>query len=241
MKDNALMVELTRFFRTATHLWGRCPRCGELFRLSEAAISFGDTPPRDWLLRFQKQQELLAAKRGELDDWQAELETQEHEVRDREREIERGQRNLEGTARALAKDMLKSDKTIKALMKEARQQAILRSRSTLLGKLFERLGPFLQRFGHDPRDVRPILDPIDYVVFDGLTVNRRVKRITFVEVKSGTARESDAQKSIAQAIHEGRLGFETWQFGKRGIPLEQQLLKPEPMRPALPPGGQKES
>lgn len=240
MKENALMVELTRFFKAATHLWGRCPRCGELFRLSEAAISFGDKPPRDWLLRLQRQQETLASMRAGLEDWQAELEIQERDVRDRERELERGQKDLESTARVLAKDMLKSDKTVKALMKEARQQAVLRSRSTLLGKLFERLGPFLQRFGHDPRDVRPIMDPIDYVVFDGLTVSRRVERITFVEVKSGTARESDAQKSIAQAIHERRFGFETWQFGKRGIPLEQQLLRPEPMRPALPPGGHKE-
>ncbi len=84
------------------------------------------------------------------------------------------------------------------------------------------------------------MDPIDYVVFDGLTVNRRVERITFVEVKCGTARESSAQKSIAQAIREGRFGVEIWQFGKRGIPLEQQLLRPGPVRAALPPGGYEE-
>jgi predicted Holliday junction resolvase-like endonuclease len=170
-----------------------------------------------------------------FDNWQAELDGQEHGLRDRERELEFRERNLESTARAIAKDMLKSDKTVKALMKDARQQAVQRSRSTLLGKLFERLAPFLQRFDHDPRDVRAIMDPIDYVVFDGLTINRRVERITFVEVKSGTARESATQKSVSEAIREGRFGVETWQFGKRGLPLEQQLLRCNGKRPSLPP------
>jgi predicted Holliday junction resolvase-like endonuclease len=236
MKNDALMVELSRFFKAASHLWGRCPRCGELFRLSEAAISFGSEPPRDWLHRLQRQQAALDAKRGDLEDWHAEVGSQESDLRVRERNVALRERNLESTARAIAKDMLKSDKTIKALIKDARQQAIQRSRSTLLGKFFERLAPFLQRFGHDPRDVRAIMDPIDYVVFDGVTINRRVERITFVEVKSGTARESSTQKSIVQAIREGRFGVETWQFGKRCIPLEQQLLKPDTTPAALLPG-----
>jgi predicted Holliday junction resolvase-like endonuclease len=236
MKDNALMVELTRFFKVASHLWGRCPRCDELFRLSEAAISFGDTPPRDWLQRLQRQQDGINEKQGDLDQQQGELAIQERDIRDRERSVELRERNIEATARAIAKDMLKSDKTVKALMKEARQQAVQRSRSTLLGKFFEHLAPFLQRFGHDPRDVRAIMDPIDYVVFDGLTVDRRVERVTFVEVKSGTARESTTQKSIAESIRRGRVGVETWQFGKRGVPLEQQLLRPDSIRAALVPG-----
>ncbi len=236
MKNTALMVELTRFFKAANHLWGRCPRCSQLFRLSQVAISFGNEPPRDWLQRFQRQQETLNSKREDLDDWQGELGLQERDLREREHAVALLERSVESRARAIAKDMVKDERTVKALMKEARQQAVQRSRSTLLGRFFERLAPFLQRFGHDPRDVRPIMDPIDYVVFDGLTIDRRVERITFVEVKSGTARESPSQKSIIEAIREGRFGVETWQFGKRGIPLEQQLLRPDTTPAALPPG-----
>lgn len=234
MNDTGMMVELTRFFKAARHLWGRCPCCLALFRLSDVAISFGNEPPRDWLNRLQRQQAAINEKKSELDGWHAELDSQEHSLRIRERDLELRERNLEGTARALAKDMLKSDKTVKALMKDARQQAIQRSRSTLLGKLFERLGPFLQHFNHDPRDVRAIMDPIDYVVFDGLTVNRRVDCVTFVEVKSGTARESSTQKTVIEAVREGRVGIETWQFGKRGLPLEQQLVRCENQRRTLP-------
>jgi len=125
----------------------------------------------------------------------------------------------------------------KGLLADARRQAIVRSRSTLLGHLFERLAPFFRRFDHDPRDVRPLMNPIDYVVFEGLTINRRVSRIVFVEVKCGTSRVSPAQKSIVDAIREGRVAAEVWQVGKRGIPIEQQLLGRGPARPILPPAG----
>jgi predicted Holliday junction resolvase-like endonuclease len=224
MVSNDLMLELTRFFKAARHLWGRCPRCGDLFRLSDAAISFGSEPPADWLRRLQRQQEQAEAKQGELNGWQGDLEGREFQLRTRERDLTFRERNLEKTAREMAKGMIKDDKTVKGLLRDARQQAVQRSRSTLLGHLFERLAPFFQRFDHDPRDVRALMNPIDYVVFDGLTVSRRVDRVVFVEVKCGTSKESSAQKSIVQAVREGRVSVETWQVGKRGIPLEQQLL-----------------
>jgi predicted Holliday junction resolvase-like endonuclease len=225
MKDDGLFAELARFFRAAKHLWGTCPRCGELFRLSEAAISFGSTPPRDWLLRLQRQQRLLDQRAGTLDDWEADIRAREDEVRDHERDLVSRERRLESTARALAKDMLKSDATVRALIKEAKQQALQRSRSTLLGKLFERLGPFFQKFGHDPRDMRAIMDPIDYVVFNGLSMNRCVDYITFVEVKAGLGRQSPCQRSITETIRRGNFEVETWQIGDRDMPLAQQLLR----------------
>jgi predicted Holliday junction resolvase-like endonuclease len=236
VKSDAFLADLTKFFKAARHLWGRCPRCGQLFRLSEAAISFGNRPPRDWLYRLQRRQDVLESKEGDLQAWQGELDRREVELRTREADLARRERDLAGTARALAKEMLGDDKTIKGLLKEARHQAVQRSRSTLLGNLFERLAPFLQRFGHDPRDVRAIMNPIDYVVFDGLTLTRRVERITFVEVKAGMAHASPTQKSIAEAINQGRVTTEVWQFGKRGVPLEQQLLRPSGVIKALPPG-----
>ncbi len=78
------------------------------------------------------------------------------------------------------------------------------------------------------------MNPIDYVVFDGLTINRRVDRIVFVEMKCGTSTESAAQKSVFQAISEKRVFVERWRIGKRGIPLEQQLLGRSQARAALP-------
>jgi predicted Holliday junction resolvase-like endonuclease len=225
MKREPVFAELSRFFRAARHLWGRCPRCGDVFRLSDAAISFGSTPPRDWLLRLQRQQERLDDRSAVLEDEEASLRDRENQLQLRERDIARRERDVAVTARTMAKEMVRSESAVRSLLKEARQQAAQRSRSTLLGKLFERLGPVLQRFGHDPRDMRPIMDPIDYVVFKGLTVNRRVERITFLEVKSGLGRQSSCQRSIAQAIRAGSFDVETLQIGDRDLPIGLQLLR----------------
>ncbi len=234
MSENTLYSHLTQFFRTARHLFGRCPSCGHIFRLSDAAISYGANPPRDWLLKLSQQEARLVERKGDLEEWQADLEIRERDTREADRDFALRERNLDRTVKQRAKDMLKDDAQIKKLLTQARRESIQRSRATLLGNLFERLSPFLQRFHHDPRDIRPIMHPIDYVCFDGLTTNRRVERITFVEVKVGTSRANPAQRSIMEAIQQGRVGTEVWQFGTRGIPIEQQLLRPGPGPRALP-------
>lgn len=239
MSADGLLKQLTDFFKSARHLWGRCPSCGELFRMSDAAISYGSEAPKDWLRRSQQQQSALGAKKNELDDWQAQIEMQESDIRGRERDLAAREKNLDRDARARAQDLLKDDGTVKKLIRQSAQDAVQRSRSTFLGKLFERLGPFLQRFEHDPRDIRPILDPIDYICFDGLTVERRVRRITFVEVKAGTSAISPTQRSILEAVKDGRIGTEIWQFGERGAPIPQQLLLSPGTRRALPSGARR--
>jgi predicted Holliday junction resolvase-like endonuclease len=222
-KHDDLFAELARFFRAARHLWGRCPRCGDMFRLSDAAISFGSRPPRDWLQRLQRQQRHLDDRAEALCEQESDLRSREDDVRDRERELESRERRLDSTARSLAKEMLKSEATVRALVREEKQKALQRSRSTLLGQLFERLGPFSQKFGHDPRDMRAIMDPIDYVVFNGLTMNRCVDYITFVEVKAGLGRESPCQRSIAESIRRGNVEIKTLQIGDGDLPLSRQL------------------
>lgn len=236
MSADGLLKQLTDFFKAARHLWGRCRSCGELFRMSDAAISYGSEAPKGWLRRVQQQQSALGAKKNGLDDWQAGIAMRESDIGGRERDLTARQKNLDRDARARAQELLKDDGTVKKLIRQSAQDAVQRSRSTLLGKLFERLGPFLQRFEHDPRDVRPILDPIDYICFDGLAVERRVRRITFVEVKSGTSAICPTQRSILEAVKDGRIGTEIWQFGERGTPIPQQLLLSPGTRRALPSG-----
>ena len=98
-----------------------------------------------------------------------------------------------------------------------------RSRATLLGKLLERLAPCFRRFAYDPRDMRCICDPMDYVLFDGLTVERRVRQITFIEVKSGRSRLSGVQRSVRDAVEKGRVDTEVWEIGNPDIPITKQL------------------
>src|SRR5581483_3871866 len=49
-------------------------------------------------------------------------------------------------------------------------------------------------FAVDRNDCRSLFDPIDYVIFDGLSKSKRIERIIFSEIKSGKARLNDAQQ-----------------------------------------------
>lgn len=94
-------------------------------------------------------------------------------------------------------------------VKSERQDAIKRSRASLMGNLFESIRPFLPEFNHHPGDLRGIWDPVDYISFNGLSLNRDVDSITFVEVKSGRSTLSSVERSIKNVVERGRITFET--------------------------------
>lgn len=95
-----------------------------------------------------------------------------------------------------------------------RRDAISHSARTLSGKTLEKLVPFLNRFGHDPHDVRWIGDPVDLVVFDGYSESgrRSVDGVTFVEVKSGSSELHTGQKSVRGAIEKRRVRWEEFRI-----------------------------
>lgn len=81
-----------------------------------------------------------------------------------------------------------------------RSNAINKSKSVILGQVTEHLIPYLPKFNYNPKDVRFLGNPIDLIVFDGLT-NGFVKEIIFIEVKTGsTSRLSSKQQDIRDAV-----------------------------------------
>jgi predicted Holliday junction resolvase-like endonuclease len=231
--SNGLVKNLVSFFKSARHLWGRCPSCGTLFRLSDAAISSSPEPPRDWLRRLEREQAELSERLGEVADREDEAESRESNLADAERELRFGQKRLERDARQRVREILGSKTEVQRLVLEANRAAVQRSRATLLGRLLERIAPCFRRFAYDPRDMRCICDPMDYVLFDGLTVERRVRKITFIEVKCGRGQLSGVQRSVLEAVAKGRVDTEVWEIGDPQIPITKQLSRSH--RRALPP------
>ena len=92
---------------------------------------------------------------------------------------------------------------------EEREDAIKRSRASIQGKVFETVRPYLPGFNYQPGDPRAIWNPVDYVCFNGLALNRDVESVTFVEVKSGKANLSGVERSIRQAVEQKKVSFET--------------------------------
>ena len=78
-----------------------------------------------------------------------------------------------------------------------------KSEQVRLGHIVEQLAPFLDNFKHDPKDLIPMFQPIDYVCFED-------EQITFIEVKSGGAQLSTKQKQIKKLVEDGKVKFEIY-------------------------------
>jgi predicted Holliday junction resolvase-like endonuclease len=83
--------------------------------------------------------------------------------------------------------------------REIRQDAIGKSQSVTMGKMTEHMVPYLPGFRFNPSDARFIGSPIDFVVFDGLG-DDEVRKIVFVEIKTGTSNLSTRERSVRNAI-----------------------------------------
>lgn len=69
-----------------------------------------------------------------------------------------------------------------------------------LGKIIEKIAPSFSTFSYSPGDCRALFEPIDYIVFSGLTKNASVDALYFIDVKSGKARLNQIQKSIKERV-----------------------------------------
>lgn len=136
-----------------------------------------------------------------------------------QRELRHREVTLERDAHNRVRQILKSKTELQSMIRAERKAAIKSSRATLLGKLMERIAPCFITFAYDPRDMRCISDPFDYVLFDGLTIDRRVKQIAFIEVKCGRGSLSPVQRSVREAVDKHRVFTEVWTVGDPEIQL----------------------
>jgi len=217
---NGSIGSLLSFYKHERNIFGRCPNCGEPFRLSEVKLTYGQKPPRDLLTRMKTERDRL---RNELEKLESQIEETESHF---EGEIDALAENYEGKLDALNerwtdKVDTEVDKRIRTRVKEIRQDAIARSRVGQLGKTLEKIAPMFPGFGHHPSDVRPIFDPIDFVIFDGY-FRDDVTDVVFVEFKTGQARLTSVQRSIREAVRKGQVHFEERRMTKETIRMLTQ-------------------
>jgi predicted Holliday junction resolvase-like endonuclease len=106
-----------------------------------------------------------------------------------------------------------------------RQDSIQKSIATILGRVGEELAPLLifERFGVEPKDIRHIGSPIDYIAFKGLSEDK-VDEILFIEVKTGkTTTLSGIEREVMKAIEEKRVKFIVMNVKEELEKLKQQV------------------
>jgi predicted Holliday junction resolvase-like endonuclease len=101
-----------------------------------------------------------------------------------------------------------------AIVRNERADAVQRSRAVTVGNFTQHIVPYLPEFDFDPRDVRFLGSPIDFVVFDGLAEGM-VKRIVLVEVKTGGSVLSARERSVRAAARAGRI---EWREFRTAVP-----------------------
>jgi len=85
-----------------------------------------------------------------------------------------------------------------------RAQAISQSGAVITGRVAEQLVPYIGIFPYNPKDVRFIGSPIDLIVFDGMSEGA-VRRVIFLEVKTGSSALSNNQRQIRDVLRQNRV------------------------------------
>lgn len=85
-----------------------------------------------------------------------------------------------------------------------RRDAVQKSLAVTVGKVSEQLVPYFPDFPFDPKDARFLGSPVDLVVFDGLS-RGELRRVVFVEVKTGGAGLSGRERQVRDAVQSGRV------------------------------------
>jgi predicted Holliday junction resolvase-like endonuclease len=197
---------LLDFYKHEKQIFGCCPRCGSPFRLSEEKLTFGKEPPRDLLSRMRRQREAVEAELEELDC--RILEMEEEHGRKLEALNEKWEIRVDAE---VEKQLVKTKRLI-------RKEAVAQSRVSQLGKTLEKIAPMFPGFGHHPADVRPVFDPIDFVIFDGY-FQGEVTGVTFVEFKTSESKLTGIQRSIRDAVDRKRVRFEERRLRKETLRL----------------------
>ena len=121
-----------------------------------------------------------------------------------------GENSLEYYENELKK-VQKQKERIDGMVKNSFDWLTTTTKATNVGFILERLILTMDSFKYNHNDCRPMFDPLDYLIFEGLTEKGYVENITFVDVKTGNARLTEGQKQIKQTIIDKNVKFRTYE------------------------------
>lgn len=91
-------------------------------------------------------------------------------------------------------------------IRQSVDKSLSTQRSVVKGKVWEQIAPHLPEFEYNPADARFLGDPVDYIVFSGMSDGEDVD-VVIIDVKTGRAQLNQNQRRIRDAINNGRVSF----------------------------------
>ena len=110
---------------------------------------------------------------------------------------------------------LKADLAMRAKEIGQRKEQIstrseLGAKAVNIGFILERLAPSMSTFRFARNDCRSLFDPIDYVIFEGLSEKGAVSNIVFADIKTGAATLQPHQREIRSLVQARKVQLETY-------------------------------
>ena len=122
--------------------------------------------------------------------------------------------NFSEEALEIYQQQLDNIRTTKERLKKLREVGTTKSesgaQSVNIGFILERLAPTLGSFRFNHNDCRSLFDPIDYVIFEGLSKNGAINKVFFIDIKTGGARLNKRQKEIRTVIENKKVSFKKY-------------------------------
>ena len=98
-------------------------------------------------------------------------------------------------------------------IRKNRDDAVKRSRSSILWEIYEKIMPFLQEFRYSPKDMVFIWKWFDYLILDWLSEND-LREIIFMEIKYWTSSLNKNEKMIRQCVGSKRVKYVEFRIPK---------------------------
>jgi len=107
-------------------------------------------------------------------------------------------------------ELKEQEKEFRERRKEIPRGSEVKATAVNIGFILERIAPCMKDFCFEKNDCRSLFDPIDYVIFEGLTRKGAVDKILFVDIKTGNARLTGKQKEIRDLVEGKKVTWDTY-------------------------------
>jgi len=108
-------------------------------------------------------------------------------------------------------EIIERRKELAARRKKLKERVEKATLSVNVGRIIEKVAPAINGFNFDRRDCRTLFEPIDYLVFSGLSTGKgNVDSIFFIDIKTGRARLNEHQRQIKDAVENGRVEWDQY-------------------------------
>ncbi len=112
-------------------------------------------------------------------------------------------------------ELKEREKQLRQRRKAISQTSEVGAKAVNIGKTLERLAPCMEEFPFHRNDCRSLFDPIDYMIFEGLSTKGSVSKLLFVEIKTGGSRIKPRQREIRSLVEHKSVVWNTYDMGAR--------------------------